>query len=274
MSDPQVVFHADRRQEVAKSRELKNKPLVEAILELKWREALESEMIRYPHCGVLVGRLSDRVEKEYPFQERLPTADLPELIAGQMQVATQRFRSAENDWPLIQIGPGVMTFNETGKYTWPDFSGRATKAIQKLYEAHPKRAELKATSLMLRYIDAVEFNYSQENVVDFLRDKMKVKIAVPEALFGDSNASASPQNLNWQCAYRLQKPKGAVVLKLVTGMREGREALIWETIVQTAGEDMPVLPDGFAEWLAAAHKVTDTWFFTLIEGELERRFSE
>ena len=100
---------------MAHSRELKHKPLVEAILELKWREAPEAEMIRYPYYGVLVGRLSDRVEEEYPFQERLPTADLPELIAGQMQVATHRFRSAANEWPLIQIGPGVMTFNETAR---------------------------------------------------------------------------------------------------------------------------------------------------------------
>lgn len=45
---------------------------------------------------------------------------------------------------------------------------------------------------------------------------------------------------------------------------------------ETAGDDLPGLPDGFEEWLEAAHEITDEWFFTLIEGgsgELKRRFS-
>jgi uncharacterized protein (TIGR04255 family) len=33
------------------------------------------------------------------------------------------------------------------------------------------------------------------------------------------------------------------------------------------------MPKGFANWIDAAHAITDDWFFKLIEGELERRFS-
>jgi uncharacterized protein (TIGR04255 family) len=33
------------------------------------------------------------------------------------------------------------------------------------------------------------------------------------------------------------------------------------------------MPNDFEKWLDAAHAVTDDWFFKLIDGELERRFS-
>ncbi len=57
------------------------------------------------------------------------------------------------------------------------------------------------------------------------------------------------------------------------GQRSGKPALIWETLVQAARDRIPAIPDGFSTWLGKAHDLTDDWFFKLIEGDLERRFS-
>jgi uncharacterized protein (TIGR04255 family) len=57
------------------------------------------------------------------------------------------------------------------------------------------------------------------------------------------------------------------------GQKDDQTAIIWDTSVQSAGDDVPPLPQGFSQWVDAAHTVTGDWFFKLIEGELERSFS-
>jgi hypothetical protein len=48
--------------------------------------------------------------------------------------------------------------------------------------------------------------------------------------------------------------------------------LIWETVVQSDGTDVPEMPAGFQGWLANAHILTHDLFFKLIEGPLEESF--
>ncbi len=58
------------------SDELKNKPLVEAILEVRWElQPFESESnIRTdPHFSLLPGRFFDRVADRYPHHDELPS---------------------------------------------------------------------------------------------------------------------------------------------------------------------------------------------------------
>jgi uncharacterized protein (TIGR04255 family) len=184
----------------------------------------------------------------------------------------QRFRVGAKDWPLIQIGPGIMTVNDTAKYMWPDFRARSISAVGKLFEAYPKAESLKVTGLVLRYIDAVEVDFRKQHVGDFLRDQLKVSTSLPDSLFADSGVQQMPRRFHWEAAFDCAKPTGIVNLRFVTGEREGKRALIWETVVQSEG-DLPALPAGFADWIDAAHAITDDWFFKLIEGELERRFS-
>lgn len=118
--------------------ELRKKPLVEVILEVRWGPTLAVDAPPPdpdPNYSLLVGRLFDRVRQAYPFHEQLPTAQLPDqMVPG---VPQHRFRPAPNDWPLVQLGPGLLTVNETAKYTWSDFRSRAMVAVEHLYTAHP-----------------------------------------------------------------------------------------------------------------------------------------
>jgi uncharacterized protein (TIGR04255 family) len=250
---------------------LKNKPLVEAILEIKWALTTRQPGIAIdPHYKILLGRLYDRVSGEYPEHEQLPTATMPDEIVGQM--VQHRFRKGPNDWPLLQIGPGILTVNDTHKYIWEDFSKRSIEAVNKLYEAHPKVDELKIESLLLRYIDAVDFDHISNNVFDFLREKMRVEINLPGALFQDGIQNR-PRLFNWQASFECTTPKGIVNLRFATGQRDERPVLLWESMVQSLVNEVPDMPQNFGDWIESAHIITDDWFFTLIEGELERRFS-
>jgi uncharacterized protein (TIGR04255 family) len=254
------------------SKNLKNKPLVEAILEVKW--ALQSPVSNLqldPHYKLLLGRLYDRVSGEYPEHEQLPTATVPDEIAGYM--VQHRFRHAANEWPLLQIGPGILTLNDTQKYIWDDFRTRSLSAVDELFASHPKPSELKIESLLLRYIDAVEFDYTTEDVCIFLKEKMRVSVLLPETLFMNNSVRTLPRHLNWQVSFECERPKGLVTVRFATGMKDEKPVLLWETMVQSSSGNLPVMPTEFSTWISAAHDITDDWFFKLIEGELERRFS-
>src|SRR5680860_743084 len=155
---------------------LKNKPLVEAILEVKWElptqtaQGIEAD----PHYRLLLGRFSERVEKGYSFHESLPTTQIPDAMVSYM--TQHRFRTSEAGWPLLQIGPGLMTVNETAGYTWANFKDRCEEAVRNLFDSHPAKQKFKVQDVTLRYIDAVDMDFAKENVFKFLQEKMGTSI--------------------------------------------------------------------------------------------------
>ncbi len=100
---------------------LKNKPLLEAILEIKWALSPHSENIGNgtdPHYKILLGRMFDKISDTgglYPIHEELPAARIPDEFAG--HIVQHRFLVEAGGWPLIQLGPGILTLNETENYT-------------------------------------------------------------------------------------------------------------------------------------------------------------
>jgi uncharacterized protein (TIGR04255 family) len=224
-----------------------------------------------PHYKLLPGRFFDRLQQEYPEHEQLPAASVPDEMLGHL--VQHRFRVAAGDWPLIQLGPGILTVNDTAKYIWPDFRTRALAACKTLYDAYPKSNELKIESLVLRYIDAVDFDYANEDAFMFLREKMRVNIALPTDLFEHPVVTRTPKHFTWQTMFECREPSGVVQLRFATGLRHDKPVLIWETTVQSANDAVPQMPEGFESWLGAAHKITGDWFFKLIDGELKRRFA-
>ncbi|MEG3066406.1 TIGR04255 family protein [Acetomicrobium sp.] len=251
---------------------LKNKPLVEAIFEVRWelQEAMQQMRID-PHYKILIGRIYDRVKDEYPFYEQLPTAIVPDEIA--VYVVQHRFRKGKDQWPLIQIGPGIITLNDTEGYVWEDFEKRIHHIVSVLFEAYPDAENnLKINWSLLRYIDAINFNYENENIFSFLQENLKVSIEVYEKLFEETGVSNLPLDFDLRFSFPSVKPKGAVHLRFVKGKKKDEDALIWETQVQSIDCDAPSHKNQIIDWVAEAHQLTDDWFFKMIDGELLRRF--
>jgi len=254
-------------------KKLKNPPLVEAIFELRWAlQPLPNGGQIDPHYKILVGRLYDKFHEAYPEHEPLPTASMPDEISG--GTVQHRFRCAPQDWPLIQIGPGILTVNDTKYNTWEDFRTRTEDAVKKLFEAYPKSETLKIESLMLRYIDATKCNYLAQDIFSFLKSKMNISINLPKNLFEYEGIKQVPHQFNWQSSFKCDKPKGNVVIRFVTGQQHNLPALIWETIVHSHETDIPEMPVNFETWLNSAHAITDDWFFKLIDGDLKKEFND
>ncbi|WP_129671899.1 TIGR04255 family protein [Candidatus Chloroploca sp. Khr17] len=251
---------------------LKNKPLIEAIFEAHW--ALKEQIGDFkvdPHYTILLGRMFDRVQDNYPFHEQLATANIPIEIAG--RVVQQRFRAKEGGWPLVQFGPGVCTLNDTDSYDWEkSFRPGIADLIQKLFEAYPRPEDLQIENLILRYIDAIIVDFEKENVFDFLRTKMKVNVDIQENVFEKTGITRRPEVLDLRFAFHSQTPAGSLQLRFAKGNREGKDALIWETVFSSSGEDAPKDIKSIIAWADNAHQITSNCFFEIIDGELLRRF--
>jgi len=253
-------------------RVLKNKPLVEAIFELRWDlQERTSGMKVDPHYKILIGRIYDKLKDEYQFHEQLSTASIPDEIAG--YVIQHRFRKDKEKWPLIQIGPGVITVNETEEYVWEDFEKRSIQAVNTLLESYPASENgLKVNYLALRYIDAIDFNFEKDDIFSFLKEHMKITVDLYSNLYNSTMVEKLPLRFDWSFSFRSSKPNGAINLRFFRGKKKESDALIWETMVQSIAGEVPEIPTEINYWLKNAHDLTDNWFFKLIEGELLRRF--
>ena len=251
---------------------LKNKPLVEAIFELRWElKEIQPGVKIDPYYKILVGRVYERINKKYPYYESLSTSIIPDEIAG--YIVQYRFRKEKDKWPLVQIGPGVITLNDTAGYEWNDFEKRIYELITVLFELYSDAGKnLKVNSLLLRYIDAIEFDYEHEDIFSFLREKMKVNIDFNKEIFEKTNVSERPADFDFKFSFPSTEPKGAIHMRVLKGKIKTSDALLWETMVNLIGESIPQGKDMIFDWIKSAHELTHKWFFKIIEGDLQRRF--
>ena len=251
-----------------KIRPLLNKPLIEAIFELRWQIPSEEGD---PHYTLFIGRLYDRVQPEFPVHEPLLTSMIP--LPAAENIIQHRFRVEKNGWPLIQVGPGIVTINDTEGYIWQDFGQRARLLVKAIFESYPKPEELRIANLLLRYLDAFEFDHADEDMLKYLSDKLKSTVSFPLQLFEGVPVSKQPKGLTLVAAFPVEEPRGTITIRFSSGKHADKPSLIMETAVRSEATDLPRMPEGFEEWIETAHELTDNWFFKLIEGELYRRFA-
>ena len=111
---------------VPESHDLPNKPLVEALFELRWKPD-EDASRGQTAFRLFFGRYYDKIREGYPEIEDLPASQVPEALTP--NIVRHRFRARPNQWPLTQIGPGILTVNETEKYKWDSFRERIEGAL-------------------------------------------------------------------------------------------------------------------------------------------------
>ncbi len=235
-------------------------PLVEAIVELRWQLGAERGPGRPidPNYRILVGRFSERVAYRFPDYEPLPNASIPdEMIPYLVQ---HRFKGPDRGWPLTQLGPGVLTINDTENYQWPGFKSLCLEAVNALVESYPVPDEFRIGQLTLRYINALLFDFDKSNVVDFIADRVGIGLSPPSTLFADTGVDPKPQALNLTVSYPVDQLGGAATLKLATGYKEGAAALVSETLISSESSPSNNLEvSGVDDWLEAAHAIAHDW---------------
>lgn len=251
---------------------LPSKPLVEAIFELRWAiETTGDGLHRDPGWGLLPGLYFGKVRNEYPYNVKLPAADLPEEVAAYS--VRHQFRKAKDEWPLIQIGPGILTLNETTNYTvWEDFRPKIVAAVETLSSVY--QGDLKPIRAELWFINAVDYDSQEWTPSRFLKERLHTTVAIATELFdGDPNPT-NPDSLNLNFTIPLVDPPGNGLLAFATGLKNEKSCIIWHLKVTSDDPGIPSLndQDSLASWLDSAHNVIDRWFVKLADGQLLENF--
>ena len=251
--------------------ELKNKPLVEALFEIRWTLNGPPGLAVDPNYQLLVGQLYSKLKTSFPFHIMLPSADVPaQFIPFTPQ---HQFRVAPDKWPLVQLGSGLLSFHDTENYLWDSFFTNCKSTVNAFFDVYPSlgttSSPLQIGEISLRYIDA-DLLLGTDPLA-FL-EKLKITISLSDKLFDGSTVSKKPSGLGLMFSFPINDPDGILQLSINRGRKGDEDAMVWETQVISRGQDAPQSGAAISEWLNKAHDITHKWFAKQIEGELLEKY--
>ncbi|WP_315136931.1 TIGR04255 family protein [Achromobacter marplatensis] len=247
---------------------LENKPLVEAIFEFQWelQSELGSPLPVDPAYELVVGLLRTKLKERFPKYVRLASGvglALPHVVQHQL-------RAGEGIWPVVQIGPGVCTINDTSGYSSDVFISICLDVLEHLREAWREASFApKFSHVMLRYIDADPLiNTETLEFLDLLGVGIKIRPKLLHSLGGAEALTAFQLNL----AFESKSPPGKCVLSLNRGTKDNVDAIIWETHIASAGDEAAAFSEAPKKWLDEAHDTAHNVFFAMIDGTLMEKY--
>lgn len=253
---------------------LPNKPLLEVIFELRWQitESPQPGFGRDPGFSILHGRYYDFARKNgYPEVVSLSTSQLPDDMAP--YVPRYQFWAAPKQWPVTQIGPGIMTVNSTKEYKWESFFPKIQEALNALTTSYPTEInKFIPLQISLKYIDIIPYDV-KGNLPEFLRNNFHTDIKIKNDVFSEEKES-SMDSIKLNLNYKINNPKGDGKINIGNGTYDNKPIIGWDTEIKSAGKEMPVTLEEFNMWLESAHDLSKKWFYALTDGPLLKSFQE
>ena len=233
-------------------------PLIEVIFELRWTslDANELQDSQYLH-----GDLYPLIKDKYPYREAIQGFTMPSFF----NAPTHRFRTAANDYPLVQIGPGILTINTVdSKYFWSEYETWVIDIIGNLKKIYAFK-NTQNVRLTLQYIDLVRFDFDKENVLDFLKEHLHITI---NQGFYTSQSIAKNVGL----ALNFDNDLGTLNISINRGKNTlGEDGIAIQTNL-TSGDVEPEIQH-IRDWLAKAHELTSSIFKEMTKGKLQEAFA-
>jgi len=259
-------------------------PLGEAWLEIRWqlKPMGPPGLLQDPDFPFALGAFYALVKDRYPSKKDLAASQAPLEILP--HVVRHQFWRGDTSWPILQLGPGVASVNFTRPYSWADFKSEALYLRSKLLSAYSSGLP-QLDVVILRYLNAEPFEFSDKNVLEYLRSHLNTTLSLPPHVPGSFSGKPHPTSLHLQLSFDLQMPKGSGAIVLATGARpldpdltqpsKPTNVAIWQLEVASGGTDAPVISDEprFSAWLDAAHSAIHEWFFSFIDGTLRAQYS-
>ncbi|NJL14806.1 MAG: TIGR04255 family protein [Microscillaceae bacterium] len=238
-------------------------PLQEAIFELRWplkpdssgRRLIDTE---YPFA---LGKFQDALKETFPYHiEKFPS-EVPHQILNYQ--TTHQFWQGEKEWPVLQLGPGIATVNDTEKnYIWEK---TFLPNIEKMLEALKKSyGEMVFSHLSLQYIDVVDVaNYGMKSWEQFITANINFNFS------NQYNTRGSLRHFHFEQAFDLEA-LGLMTTHFSSGVNEQKEDIfIWQTAVIKQCE---VTATEVIEWAKKAHECTSSVFKEICKQEFYASF--
>jgi uncharacterized protein (TIGR04255 family) len=232
--------------------------ILEAIFEIRWEFAESAQKEASQNYYIMIGRMYDELKEDYRFYEPLQSASVPNEIAEYL--VQHRYRVGADEWPLVQMGPKIMAINSTQDYDWIDFEKRILKAYDALMKIYPKdHYHLTPNSFILRYVNAMSFDFSKRTNLKFLKKEMKTTVNFDSKLFESTDLDNKPLAFDCRFSFKSFNPQGQLNFRFYRGDVRKADAIIWETFVESKLDNISDTLD-LKEWLGSAHSLCKKWY--------------
>jgi uncharacterized protein (TIGR04255 family) len=240
--------------------QLPNAPLIEVIFELHWSLKPDGEMekVRY-----LPGDLYAKIRGDYPHREALVPIDIPvEMMEDRPMY---RFRKAEGNYPLVQVGPGLLSVNTIDpKYDWEEYLAWIVGVLKDFFSVY-ELSDDPELRFVLRYLDFFPFDFDHDDVSEFL--KKNLHLTVEQDFFPNQSPA---KYLNLTLAYDCGV--GLYQMQVYRGKNQQQEGILMQTIVSQESSSSQLA--GIKDWLEDAHVFTHERFTQMTKGPLYESFQQ
>jgi len=237
--------------------------LCETIFELRWGLSAQAPGVDAvdPGFELLLGRLFERLRGDYPDLVNLPVAQLPSSRSP--HAVRHQFRSAGRSWPLVQIGPGVLTLNDAAEFDWNRFGPRIRRGVAELFETYPAELHaLRPVAIALRILNAAPLDAGRP-LLRALEEHLHTSVRVDPKLFEDPREAAKPSGLQLTISFPLERLQGHGTLALSTARDANGLQILWQLEASALGEAVPKDPAAIQPWAEMAREVLMRWLGTL-----------
>lgn len=236
---------------------LSNAPLLEVIFEINWDITSKDEIVNFQY---LHGDLYSILKNDYPKRENLVPAEIPLDIMKNR--AMFRF-SNETNYPLVQIGPGILTLNTTDEfYFWDSYREEINKVTKSLSDVFPQINETNLF-LTLTYLDFFEMDIETENVIDFVNKNLNLNINQTYIDYKNT------KEINLTFSYKINK--NTLILNLRNGaVSNNKKGLILQT--KLISNKKKYESEEQLKWLNEAHETCSDVFKSIVSKDFYNTF--
>ncbi|MET2985995.1 TIGR04255 family protein [Aureibaculum conchae] len=236
----------DKEEHIAK---LPNSPLQEVVFELHLEEDINAKGIRTnENFDFALGLFAEKIKNDFPKRISFPKHDKIRIFPN----ISFQFWKDEGVWPVIQLGDGLLTVNDTEKnYIWSEYSYLVRDCMTKLSNSFSEPVKIRQVSL--RYIDAIEMNeMTFEQKQKFINENFKVSL---DNNFKVLNGESSGMNIT----SNFKINDGSTVNFVISNgkSKQNKPAIVWQYQIFN---NIVTSFDDVNKWLDAGHDILSDLF--------------
>lgn len=250
-----------------------NAPLVEVIAEIRW--ALQNVMAPSgvsidPHFVAFAEDFRAAAANQgFGFVERVVPDNVPLEFVPHNVVF--RYRKRQNQWPCLQIGPGVSTVNHVPPYDgWAEFEPHVSAMVDMLLSTYPvPNRYLNLTLIELRYIDGFRERHGMSKPGPFIREHLQLHQSFPDQLLAICDGSLDDVEPSGIYSFPVRIPKNSTgSIQVGMGQTQNEPAVI-ATFKLQRKEPSSIDLDRYSlsDWFNQAHGTLHTMFEALTSNQ-------
>ncbi len=240
-------------------------PLQEVIFELRWKLEFDPESQGHidKDFQFAFANFSSLSKNKLKHKINLKSSAIPDILF--MNRPIYQFWSAENQYPVFQLGPGVFTVNETEKnYEWKYFRDLISEGVDWLMQSYSNKLEF--SFIELRYIDAIQVeDEKQKNLLKFISDNLNIEVR---------NQVIDAKLNDFQLHQRFKvDDENYLTLLLANGVKNTNQATA--VILQSSyNKATNITLENLTTWIDLAHDACSSLFQKMISTSLYEQFSK